>query len=168
MRRRAWIQLKRNLFTHQRFLVLNLGPTRPPKIHRLAQHPTKFYAVEMGWQAPRRYFIPGKLKGYEIIFVETGQTGRINRTLGPEKNGFALGLLKRNTTYCVTIIAFDEYGKGPAGDCINITTRDGGKTDNCHIRLQTYRLQTQSLPTNNKTIELVVCLPAQFSQTFIK
>ena len=121
----------------------------------------------MGWQSPRRYFIPGTLKGYEIIFVETGQTGRINWTLGPEKNVFAVGSLKRNTTYCVTIIAFDEYGKGPAGDCINITTRDGGKTDNCHIRLQTYRLQNQSWPTNSKTIELVVWLPAQFSQTFI-
>ena len=127
------IHLRNNHFTHRRFLVLNLGPTRPPKIHHLTQHPNKLYSVEMGWQAPKRYFVPGELKGYEIIFFETGQTGRINWTFGPETTAAALGPLKRNTTFCVTILAFDEYGKSPAGDCINITTRDGGKTDNCHI-----------------------------------
>jgi len=154
------IQLKGNLFTHHRFLLLNLGPTRPPKIHHLKQHPTRPYAVEISWQAPKRYFVAGELKGYEIILFEIGQTGRINWTLGPETTAAVLGPLKRNTTFCVTILAFDEYGKGPAGDCINITTRDGGKTNNCHIRLQTYRLQTRSWPTNSKGIglQLFSCL----------
>ena len=137
--------LKGNLFTHHRFLILNLGPTRSPKIYHLKQHPTRLYAVEISWQAPKRYFVPSKLKGYEIIFVEPGQTGRINWTLGPETTAAALGPLKRNTTFCVTIVTFDEYGKSPASDCINITTRDGGKTDNCHIRLQKYALQTSSV-----------------------
>ena len=129
--------VKHNLFTYHRFLILNLGPTRPPKIHHLSQHPTRLYAVEISWQAPKRYFVPGELKGYEITFVETGQTSRLNWTLGPETTGAAFGPFKRNTTFCVTILAFDEYGKSPASDCINITTHDGGKADNCHIRLQT-------------------------------
>ena len=93
--------------------------------------------MELRWQAPKSYFVPGELNGYEIMFFETGQASRINWTFGPETTAAALGPFKRNTTFCVTILAFDEYGKGPASDCINITTRDGGKTDNCHIGLQT-------------------------------
>ncbi|KAJ7323754.1 chromatin-modulating protein mrc1 [Desmophyllum pertusum] len=32
---------------------------------------------------------------------------------------------QKNTTYCVTVLAFDEYGEGPAENCINVTIRDG-------------------------------------------
>ena len=47
-------------------------------------------------------------------------------TFGSEVNNFVVGPLKKNTTYCVTVLAFDEYGDGPANKCINITTQDGG------------------------------------------
>ncbi|XP_027054271.1 C-type lectin domain family 12 member B-like, partial [Pocillopora damicornis] len=30
-----------------------------------------------------------------------------------------------NSTYCITVLAFNEAGDGPAAKCINFTTRDG-------------------------------------------
>ena len=40
---------------------------------------------------------------------------------------YLYGSLQKNTTYCVTVLAFDEYGEGPAENCINVTIRDGGR-----------------------------------------
>jgi len=60
------------------------------------------------------------------VFSVGGGKWNFSREFGPEVTAAAIGPLKKNTTYCVTVLAFDEHGDGPADKCINITTQDGG------------------------------------------
>lgn len=59
----------------------------------------------------------------------------INWIFGLEIIGVVFGLFKWNIIFCVIIFVFDEYGKSFVSDCINIIIYDGGKVDNCYIRL---------------------------------
>ena len=72
----------------------------------------------------KRLFFAGQQRGYRLVF--SGDNDRWNYTFGSEVTSIFVGPLKKNTTYCVTVFAFDEYGDGPVNECINITTQDGG------------------------------------------
>ncbi|KAL9950407.1 hypothetical protein ACROYT_G042895 [Oculina patagonica] len=109
------------------------GPTGPPKILHLINHPTSLYDVEISWKEPRAYFLAGQLKGYKVIFFHAD--GTWEWTFGPETTVSPFGPFEKNFTFCGTVVALNYYGEGVAADCINITTRDGA----CPISWTRYR-----------------------------
>ena len=97
---------------------------RSPQIEKVSPHETVLCVVAVKWRPLKGYFFAGQQRGYKLVF--SGNSGGWNYTLGSEVTSFHVGPLKKNTTYCVRVLAFDEYGDGPADECINITTQDGG------------------------------------------
>ncbi len=82
----------------------------------------------MSWKAPRAYFLAGDLKGYKVVFFLADGTGRFMWwTFGPNTTAAAFGPFERNTIFCAAVVALNNYGEGVAADCVNITTRDGGR-----------------------------------------
>ncbi|KAJ7378583.1 hypothetical protein OS493_021882, partial [Desmophyllum pertusum] len=103
------------------------GPTQPPKIEEVIQHKTYQYVAMITWQPLKSYFVAGELKGYKVIFFIPDGKGRYMWWKVPPDWTYFYGpyAFQKNTTYCATVLAFNEYGEGPAEKCTNITIRDG-------------------------------------------
>ena len=110
-------------------MFIIVGPTQPPKIEEVIQHKTYQYGAQITWQPLKSYFVAGELKGYKVIFFKPGGKGRYMWWKVPPHWTYFYGpyAFQKNTTYCATVLAFNEYGEGPAEKCINITIRDGGR-----------------------------------------
>lgn len=102
---------------------LAISPTLPLIINEVIQNERYMYVTGISWSRPKVY--GGLVTGYKVILHYT-DGNRHNWTLEADKRSFSAGM-GPNSTYCITVLAFNEAGDGPAAKCINFTTRDGGK-----------------------------------------
>ncbi|RMX54060.1 hypothetical protein pdam_00013141, partial [Pocillopora damicornis] len=85
------------------------------------QNERYMYVTGISWSRPKVY--GGLVTGYKVILHYT-DGNRHNWTLEADQRSFSAGM-GPNSTYCITVLAFNEAGDGPAAKCINFTTRDG-------------------------------------------
>ena len=117
------------IITHQVPTFLFSG-TSPPLVTNIKIHNIGIHSFNVSWNDVPVYSSVSETKGYKIVYYPLADIGGVNPiNLTVTVNGYITNYeivgLERNQTYCVQILAYNEFGDGEITNCTNVTTAQG-------------------------------------------
>lgn len=84
------------------------------------------HSFDISWDTLHSCQSTKQVTGYKIVYQRLSQNNN-NVTITVERNAtnYTVAGLKRNETYCVRILAYNENGDGHLSDCVEVTTATG-------------------------------------------
>ena len=95
------------------------------KIHSIGAH-----SLNITWDSLLPYQSFPEITGYKIrylLLTDQGESSRNNVliTVNSSNASYRVTGLQRNTSYCVTVFAYNEHGDGEINNCTAVTTASG-------------------------------------------
>ena len=88
------------------------------------------HSLSISWEKPPFYQLLADIKGFKVIYrplASFDQTEVVIKLANANITKYKMTGLERNETYCVRVLAYNEYGDGEASRCLNVTTAEGNR-----------------------------------------
>lgn len=88
------------------------------------------HSLSISWKKPPLYQALADIKGFKVIYrtlASFDQTEVAITLANANVTKYKITGLDRNETYCVRVLAYNEYGDGEASRCLNVTTAEGNR-----------------------------------------
>ena len=107
--------------------------TLPPTVTKIKLQSIGVHSIDISWDSLPVYqsVVELIIKGYKIIYHHVTDQGELDEqtnvtiTVDRSTTNYRMAGLERNATYCVRILAYDEYGDGEISNCTDATTTEG-------------------------------------------
>lgn len=93
-----------------------------PSVRNIKPHSIGVHSISISWDS-----IPVvETIGYKIIYhpLKDNQT-TTTITVHSDMTNYRIAGLERSQTYCVRVLAYNEYGDGEISNCTEVTTAQG-------------------------------------------
>ncbi|XP_067028196.1 uncharacterized protein [Acropora muricata] len=85
------------------------------------------HSLSISWKKPPLYQALADIKGFKVIYRPLASFDQTEVTItlaNANVTKYKMTGLERNETYCVRVLAYNEYGDGEASHCLNVTTAE--------------------------------------------
>ena len=98
----------------------------PPLVTDIKLYNIEMHSFYISWDTLHSCQSTKQVTGYKIVYQRLSQNNN-NVTITVERNArnYTVAGLKRNETYCIRILAYNENGDGHLSDCTEVTTATG-------------------------------------------
>lgn len=98
----------------------------PPLVTSVTPHGQGLLKLSISWERTLVYQSILETLGYKIIYHPLAESEpNMTITVNSDITSYNILGLKMNQTYCVRILAYNEYGDGESTNCTEITTAQG-------------------------------------------
>ena len=88
------------------------------------------HSLSISWKKPPLYQELADIKGFKVMYrplASFDQPEVVITLVNANVTKYRMTGLERNETYCVRVLAYNEYGDGEASRCLNATTTEGNR-----------------------------------------
>ena len=88
------------------------------------------HSLSISWKKPPLYQALADIKGFKVIYRPLASFDQTEVTItlaNANVTKYKMTGLERNETYCVRVLAYNEFGDGEASHCLNVTTAEGDR-----------------------------------------
>ena len=98
----------------------------PPLVTDIKLYNIEMHSFYISWDTLHSCQSTKQVTGYKIVYQRLSQNNN-NVTITVERSArnYTVAGLKRNETYCIRILAYNENGDGHLSDCTEVTTATG-------------------------------------------